>query len=443
MTTYNNKHYNNRTRKIKLFKGGASPEKDITKAAIDKVIEEIGLKTGGIDDLIKNAAIDKVKSVIGLGSGSTGAPGAAGTGASTVVAGKPGKQISILIDFYKKLLDSEYYGNKLDNFNKFFEIVNINKNGINMTESITGVEELFKIFKNELEYIKAAEKEKDNKKKVLSSNREKTKEITIEYKNGDYTITGEPSVPTVSPTVSPTTSEKIKVPSIEENVKNTAINVVKSSVESIIITGKIESDIQEIAENAVFDAVIMKISDGMEKSDGTIDNTIIASDKDLTQLYNSISKLTNDLNSNNKNITSKTKSNTELINKNKQLESNKNTDLKIIRYITEELSKNNTKIKEYTKEILEKQAKNALINNLLVTLISKKENYLKSLNGIFKILIKQLSNTKILDEGQYFGHKKTGDFKKINKKIQIIEKKINILNKGYNSKGIVDELKMN
>jgi hypothetical protein len=403
MTTYNNKHYNNKTRKIKLFKGGA-PEDDI-----------------------KNAAIDKVKSVTS-------------TGPVSGVPVKSGKKISILIDFYKKLLKSEDYGKKL-NFNKFYEIINVNQNGIDMVESITGVEELFEIFKNELEYIKANNDDKETKKNALSSNHEKTKEITIEYKNGDYTITGAPGPvalpvavpPKITPGSTPPTTPAAPTThvSIEENIKNTAINVLKSNVESIITSGKINTDIQTTAKKAVFDAVIMEISEG------TIDDNTIAPDKDLKKLYNSISKLTNDLNTNNKNITSKTKSNTELINKNKQLESNKNTDLKIIRNITEELSKNNTKIKEYTKEILEKQAKNALINDLLVTLTSKKENYLKLLNGIFKVLMKKLSNTKIVEKPGLLRDTKTHDFNEINNEILIIEKKINILNKGSGQKVVL------
>jgi hypothetical protein len=129
MTTYKKYSIKNRkTRKIKTFKGGDAER--IKKVAIETVQESVSPKKGGIDDLIKKAAIEKVKESL------------------TVKPG--GKQVSILIDFYKKLLKPDDYGNKLDDFNKFYEIVNINKNGINMTESITGVEELFKIFNNEL-----------------------------------------------------------------------------------------------------------------------------------------------------------------------------------------------------------------------------------------------------------------------------------------------------
>ena len=89
-------------------------------------------------------------------------------------------------------MQNKDYGNKFDNFNKFYEIVNINKNGINMTESITGVEELFKIFNNELEYIKATDADKENKKKELSENHTKRKAVIIDYAdNGDFTVKGE------------------------------------------------------------------------------------------------------------------------------------------------------------------------------------------------------------------------------------------------------------
>jgi hypothetical protein len=94
------------------------------------------------------------------------------------------KKVSILIDFYEKLLKPENYGNKL-NFNKFYENININKQGMNMTESVTGVEELFEIFKKELEYIKATGDEKNKKEKAIKSNLKKTKEIIIDFKRED------------------------------------------------------------------------------------------------------------------------------------------------------------------------------------------------------------------------------------------------------------------
>ena len=94
------------------------------------------------------------------------------------------KKVSILIDFYEKLLKPENYGNKL-NFNKFYENININKQGMNMTESVTGVEELFEIFKKELEYIKATDNDKEKKEKEIKSNLKKTKEIIIDFKRED------------------------------------------------------------------------------------------------------------------------------------------------------------------------------------------------------------------------------------------------------------------
>jgi len=403
MTTYNNKHYNNKTRKIKLFKGGA------------------------LEDDIKNAAIDKVKSVTSTGPGSgspaTGpgsGPGSApGTGPATApgpdssVPVKSGKKVSILIDFYKKLLKPENYGNKL-NFNKFYEIINVNQNEIDMTETITGVEELFEIFKNELEYIKANNDDKETKKKALSSNHEKTKKITIEYKNGDYTITG-PSGPvttitpgsTTRPTTTPGSTTRPTTPtttptttpvSIEENIKNTAINVLKSNVEPIIITG----NIQETAKNTVFDAVIKELV----KSD--LDENSLVSNFKLEKLYDEIAKLTKKINENNDNI--KTEKNnikkysTDL-EKFKKIENNYNSQKLNDKSKQEKLSilkaRNNVKIKvkitdieKSITNIITTLAKNTLINNLLLPLNSEKEYYLNLLDRAYDILTKELSSVE-------------------------------------------------
>lgn len=209
MTTYKKYSIKNRkTRKIKKIKGGASPEDDIKKVAIDKVEESVSNgKKGGIDGSIKNTAIEKIKESL------------------TVKPG--GKQVSILIDFYKKLLKPDDYGKNLDNFNKFYETVNINKNGMNMTESITGVEEIFEIFKKELEYIKATDAEKDVKKKNLSSNREKQKAIIIDYgDNGDFNINHEKGAAApgpgtgTAPGAAPGTGPE---DSIKETAKNTVV----------------------------------------------------------------------------------------------------------------------------------------------------------------------------------------------------------------------------
>jgi len=190
MTRYKKYSIKNRkTRKIKLFKGGAT-EDDIKKVAIDKVKESLTVKPDG-------------------------------------------KQVSILIDFYKKLLKTEDYGKKLDNFNKFYETVNINKNGINMSESITGVEELFKIFKNELEYIKATDADKENKKKELSENHTKRKAVIIDYAdNGDFTVKGEKGA--AAPPEKRAAPGEAPVPGTEDSIKETA----KSAVNKLITPSK-------------------------------------------------------------------------------------------------------------------------------------------------------------------------------------------------------------
>ncbi len=444
MTTYNNKHYNNKTRKIKLFKGGAD-ENDIKNAAINKVIEAIT----PIDDLIKKAAIDKVNSEIssitGTGPTATGAtvPSTGATGPTTgatgpttglALAGKSGKKVSILIDFYKKLLQNDKdYGKKFEDFNKFYEIINVNQNGIDMVESITGVEELFKIFKNELEYIRATDAEKETKKKALSSNREKTKEITIEYKNGDYTITGTSSA-IGTPSAPGTPASALPSPpslSIEDNIKNTAINVVKSSVESIIITGKIENDIQETAKNTLFDAIITKIA-----VDGTMNIESLVPDFKLEKLYDNITKLTKDINKNNDNIKIEKneieKYSTDL-EKLKKIENNynlqkpngklqqKNLAIKIA-INNKKITDIQTKISKSNKKIIETLAKNTLIDNLLLPLNSEKEYYLKLLNRAYDILIKKFSS--INEEKYNLYRNKDGDNKRYIENMKKIRNKI-------------------
>jgi hypothetical protein len=229
MTTYKKYSITNRkTRKIKLFNGGAA-ENDIKTVAVDKVKESVSNgKKGGTDDSIKNTAIEKVKESL------------------TVKPG--GKQVSILIDFYKKLLKPEDYGKKLDNFNKFYETININKNGINMTESITGVEELFKIFNNELEYIKATDADKENKKKALSENHTKRKAVIIDYgDNGEFTINGEKGA--VAPPASGRGAAPVTGP--EDSIKESAKSAVATSVDTI---------------NSIQDAAINELKSNIEKA---------------------------------------------------------------------------------------------------------------------------------------------------------------------------------
>jgi hypothetical protein len=226
MTTYKKYSIKNRkSRKIKLFKGGGA-EDDIQKVAIDKVNDSVSNgKKGGIDDSIKNTAIEKVKESLAVKPG--------------------GKQVSILIDFYKKLLKPDYYGKKLDNFNKFYETVNINKNGINMTESVTGVEELLKIFNNELEYIKAPQDA--TKKKALSENHTKRKAVIIDYAdNGDFNINGEkgaaaPPEKGAAPGAAPGTGP-------EDSIKETAINELKSNIEKANIDKEIDKMLKNLNE---------------------------------------------------------------------------------------------------------------------------------------------------------------------------------------------------
>jgi hypothetical protein len=380
MTTYNNKHYNNKTRKIKLFKGGAF-EDDITKTAIDKVVQEISPKK--IDDLIKNPAIDKVTTEI------SSIPGVS---SSTPV--KSGKNVSILIDFYNKLLKTDDYGKKLENFNKFYEIININKNGINMTESITGVEELFKIFNNELEYIKATDAEKEIKKKNLSSNHEKTKEINIDYKNGDYSISDAPGG------ISSGVSEPVAAASSPVTLGTTGTPglTVTNPGKALII----DENIQETAKNVVFDEVIMELV----KTD--LNTNSLIPDSKLEKLYDEIAKLTKEINKNNNSIKdeqSKIKINDTKVEKLKKIEDyyksqspngklqQKNLAMKISINNTK-ITEIETKITDSKNKITNAQEENIRINGSLVPLNSEKEHYLKLLNRAYDILTKKLSSVE-------------------------------------------------
>ena len=157
MTTYKNKKRNNKTRKIKKpiksrkQKGGVEP-------ALSRQSSTSTLTLSSDNTNSDNSVLNKKS--------------------------KKNKKVSVIIDFYEKILKPEYYGNKI-NFNKFYENININKQGMNMTESVTGVEELFEIFKKELEYIKATDADKEKKEKAIKSNLKKTKEIIIDFKRED------------------------------------------------------------------------------------------------------------------------------------------------------------------------------------------------------------------------------------------------------------------
>jgi len=419
MTTYKKYSIKNRkTRKIKLFKGGAPPEDNIIQVAIDKVKESVSNgKKEGIDDLIKKAAIDKVNTVTGTapvpGTGTGNAAPVPGTGNAAPVPGtgtaapvKSGKKVSILIDFYNKLLKSEDYGKKIDNFNKFYEIININKNGMNMTESITGVEELFKIFKNEVEYIKATDAEKDAKKKALSSNREKTKEINIEYKNGDYTITGEPVAPSTS---------------VSSVLSSLLAPSASSSPPSPTSASTIEEKMQEIAKNTVIKETALNLDDST-----------------LVKLYNEIKTNTKTFNKNNSTIASNKNEIEKLQNKIEKLntENEKNREqLKVItgniqkKNIAIKIGKNNKQIDKFKIDLDTKTKIDKNANNELPKLNTQKDNYLKLLNRAYDILTQELSNMK-LNPGNFGGVKSTKEYHDIKSKMQTIRNKIYNLNYG-------------
>ena len=387
MTTYKKYSIKNRkTRKIKLFNGGAYPEDDIIKVAIDKVNESVSPKKGGIDDSIKNTAIEKVKESL------------------TVKPG--GKQVSILIDFYKKLLKPEDYGNKLDNFNKFYENVNINKNGINMTESITGVEELLKIFNNELEYMKATDAEKDAKKKALSENHTKRKAVIIDYgDNGDFTINGDkgavvPAEKGPAPGVAPGTAP-------EDSIKETAKNTVVSNINTI---------------NTIQDAAINELK---------LQTALFISVEDLKELHKSIKDAETKLNPLNlqltyaKNDLKREQRNLETAQRNletaqRNIETAQN--IKKQKEISTEIGSIKTKIKKHDKNIkdINEKIKKIEIDNLL----NNKNNLLKLLQETLKNLIEKLKNSDI-EEGKIIGYTIKDNLLKDN--ISKIEEKIKIL----------------
>jgi hypothetical protein len=431
MTTYKKYSIKNRkTRKIKTFKGGDA-EGDIKKVAIDTVNTKI----------------------------STGATG------NTPV--KSGKKVSILIDFYEKLLKPENYGNNL-NFNEFYEIVNINKNGINTAESITGVEELFEIFKKEIKYIKATDEEnKVETEKDLKSNLKKTKEIIIDYRDSrKFTIDGEKvaAAPPVSVIrAAPVTSPGTRAAPVQSAV--VPLTVVPSTV---VPEPSTEESIQETAINVVSDAVINKIvSNKIDDTNPFIDDAI------LNNLNNKIRIETNELDKNNKFVKKKLKDKKDLEDKNRKLEAQKKdledknrkleaqkkdlkdknakleTEIKTggnilqkKQSIATEIAKNNNNFENIKSKILankkmirdkntkihEKQS--VIINNnrIIEKLNSQKEYYLKLLNRAYDILIQKLSNSNL--QSGIYGPIRNNYDKLINANIEKIKDKINKLEAG-------------
>jgi len=376
MTTYKKYSIKNRkTRKIKTFKGGGA-ENDIKKVAIDTVNTKI----------------------------STGATG------NTPV--KSGKKVSILIDFYEKLLKPENYGNNL-NFNEFYEIVNINKNGINTAESITGVEELFEIFKKEIKYIKATDEEnKVETEKDLKSNLKKTKEIIIDYRDSrKFTIDGEKGA--AAPPVSVTRAPPGAV----------TLPVTAPVPSTVVPEPSTEEKMQEIAKNTVIKETALNLDDST-----------------LVKLYNEIKTNTKTFNKNNSTIASNENEIEKLQKKIEKLntENEKNREqLKVItdniiqkNKIATKIGKNNQIIDTFKSNI--ETLKNTDFkrhNEDFDKLKSQKDNYLKLLNRAYDILTQELSNMKLVP-GYFVGVKSTKEYDDIQTKMQTIQNKIYNLNYG-------------
>ena len=428
MTTYKKYSIKNRkTRKIKLFKGGVPME-----------------------DTIKNVAIEKVKESL------------------TDKAG--GKQVSILIDFYKKLLKPDDYGQKLDNFNKFYETVNINKNGINMTESVTGVEELLKIFNNELEYIKATDADKENKKKALLSNREKRKAIIIDYgDNGDFNINGEkgaaarPGPGTGTAPGGPLDSGVAPGTGPEDSIKETTKNTVVSNVNNInTIQDAAINELKSNTQNAniieLDDEINLRNVDLTKKITETTNQFI--TNEELYNLNENIQNKTKEIKEINDTITKKkneqssleeanTKLTTEIENLNKEinnLEQKKiNGDLSQKKKTAEKIAINNNKIQDINNTLTKNTKKYKDINTTLTNNTNKytdittknleliefnleKKNILILLHRVYDRLIEELSKNK-LKAGILSN---TGDdtYKTINANINTIKEKIQMLESG-------------
>uniref|UniRef100_A0A6C0ES64 J domain-containing protein n=1 Tax=viral metagenome TaxID=1070528 RepID=A0A6C0ES64_9ZZZZ len=446
MTTYKKYSIKNRkSRKIKLFKGGDAAEDNIKKVAVDKVKESVSPKKGGIDDSIKNTAIEKVKESL------------------TVKPG--GKQVSIFIDFYKKLLKPDYYENKLDDSNKFFETININKNGINMTESITGVEELLKIFNNELKYIK---KPDDVNKKALSENHTKRKAVIIDYgDNGDFTINGDkgaaapPASGRGAAPVGPPGSGVAPGTAPEDSIKETAKNTVVSNVNTI---------------NTIQDAAINELKSNIEKAnidklDKEIDNTykiylkekitettnqfilnkiLYNLNKDIKEKPKELKKINDTITEINKNLSNLTETNTKLEAEIENLKTENNNlnqkindgDLSQKKKTADKIAINNDNIEKNINSIkgniikiraitltLKQQSQIYKNKNLeLIDANDKKENNLKLLHRLYDRLIEKLSESKL--KSGIFRVKGEGDYDIINANINTIKEKIQILESG-------------
>ena len=424
-----------------------------------KKIKKMKKMKGGSEDDIKKNAIDKVKGEISKT--------------------KTGKRTSIVIDFLEKRSNDKNYGNKS---NKFYENININKDGITMTESISGVEELFEIFKKELDFVKATDADKDAKKKEIKSNLKKTKEIIIEYddKSGNFTINNEQLPVPVAPVITPSqvvapviTQYQVVAPVVTQEVSLTPEPVIPPEpvLSQEVLpepTGQfteesIEESIQETAINVVSDTVVKEIVS--KKID---DKNPLINDAILDNLNNKIrtqtKELTKELNKNSKFVKKTMNEIKYLKDKNIKLEAerdklkNKNEELKLqagiktggnyskkesnakkireynktIAEKDKEIAKNNDDIIRATKNIIEIEGKNTVINAFLTKINSQKEYYLKLLNRAYDILIQKLSESEVKSGklGFNIASDKEG-YEIIKANIKTIKDKINKLQSGY------------
>jgi hypothetical protein len=369
MTTYKNR----KTRKIKKIKGGASPEDDIKKTAIDEVNNEMS-KT------------------------------------------KKGNGTSITIDFLEKRSNDKNYG---INFDKFYENININKNGINMMQSISGVEELFEIFKKEVDFAMASDVDKDAKKKEMKSNFKKTKEIYIEHhdKSGKLSPNSELPVPP-------------KVASGEK--QEVATGPTQEVLQEVASEPSTEENVQETAKNSVFDAIINEsLSKKIDDTNPLIDDDI------LNNVNNKIRNLTGKLKKNNNIIREKTEEIKKLNNMNKKLQgeiklggkySQSQKDAIQIGLNNTKIETNEKKIQDAMTVIIETEAKNAVANKVITELKSQNDYYLKLLNRAYDILIEKLKNMK-LQPGNMYGVI-GDDYELINANIKTVKNKIDKLEAG-------------
>lgn len=376
MTRYKNR----KTRKIKKIKGGASPEDDIKKTAIDEVNNEMS-KT------------------------------------------KKGNGTSITIDFLEKRSNDKNYG---INFDKFYENININKNGINMIQSISGVEELFEIFKKEVDFAMASDADKDAKKKEMRSNYKKTKEIYIEHydKSGNLSPNNEVPLP---PNVAPTPTQEVATLEVATPEVPTP-----GEKEEVASEPSNEENIQETAKNSVFDAIIKEsLANKIDDTNPLIEDDI------LNNINNEIRNLTGELKKNNNIIKEKTEEIKKLNNMNKKLQgeiklggnySQSKKDAIQTGLNKTKIETNEKKIQEAVTIIAETKAKNAVVNKVLTELKSQNDYYLKLLNRAYDILTEKLKNIK-LQPGKMYGV--TGDgYERINANIKTVKNKIDKLEAG-------------